>query len=72
VLIGIAPVGSYPAASFVRALLYRRMPKNTFGECYTTDSYNYSPEKEGRLKDRIAAFNATNAKVGGRRFLSKG
>ena len=32
----------------------------------------YSPEKEGWLKDRIAAFNATNAKVGGQTIFVEG
>ena len=32
----------------------------------------YSPEKEGWLKDRIAAFNATNAKVGGQTVFVEG
>ena len=32
----------------------------------------YSPEKEGWLKDRIAAFNATNAKIGGQTVFVEG
>lgn len=32
----------------------------------------YSPEKEGWLKDRIAAFNATEAKVGGQTIFVEG
>ncbi|MEO7910643.1 MAG: VWA domain-containing protein [Roseiflexaceae bacterium] len=32
----------------------------------------YSPEKEGWLQDRIAAFNATNAKVGGQTVFVEG
>jgi Ca-activated chloride channel homolog len=32
----------------------------------------YSPEKDGWLKDRIAAFNATNAKVGGQTVFVEG
>src|SRR5205085_8918838 len=35
-------------------------------------SIAYSPEKEGWLKDRIAAFNATNAKVGGQTVFVEG
>jgi Ca-activated chloride channel homolog len=32
----------------------------------------YSPEKDGWLQDRIAAFNATNAKVGGQTVFVEG
>src|SRR3954449_9403589 len=32
----------------------------------------YSPEKDGWLKDRIGAFNATNAKVGGQTVFVEG
>ena len=35
-------------------------------------SIAYSPEKEAWLKDRIAAFNATNAKVGGQTVFVEG
>ena len=35
-------------------------------------SIAYSPEKEGWLKDRIAAFNATNTKVGGQTVFVEG
>ena len=35
-------------------------------------SIAYSPEKDGWLKDRIAAFNATNAKVGGQTVFVEG
>jgi len=35
-------------------------------------SIAYSPEKDGWLKDRIGAFNATNAKVGGQTVFVEG
>ena len=35
-------------------------------------SIAYSPEKDGWLKDRIAAFNTTNVKVGGQTVFVEG